>query len=52
MTEDEARDTDTLSDLIDEVEDGGSFTITRNGQPIAIVIGVEEYRLLGGEVSR
>jgi antitoxin Phd len=36
----------TLSAVIDSVEDGETTVITRHGKPVAVVIGLAEWRRL------
>lgn len=37
---------DALAALVDEAEQGQAFTITNDGKPVAVLIGIEEYETL------
>lgn len=37
---------DNFVTLVEACEDGEAFTITRDGKPIAVIIGIEEYERL------
>lgn len=35
-----------LARIVHELEDGGSVELTRRGEPVAVMLSVEEYRRL------
>jgi antitoxin Phd len=39
-----------LSELVDRAVSEGPQTITRHGQEVAVVLGIEDYHRLGGEM--
>lgn len=41
-----AQRVDRFTSLVVCAQDGEAFTITRDGKPIAVVIGIEEYERL------